>query len=1305
MSAENNVLQIRGGSAHSDFRLRKRLSDIQALVPEIRDLQAEFVHFVQPTKTGLAVDQQLLLVQLLHYGSPEWVIDQKTMPAYEQHCWVIPRMGTISPWSSKATDIAQICGLPVERLERGICYLLYSDQPLSEAQLRKAASGLYDPMTETICIDRKMNLPIFQHGRGLSYQEIPVLEQGVEVLQAANERLGLALSDDEMNYLVEQYRKISRNPSDVELMMFAQVNSEHCRHKVFRAKWIIDGKDQTHSLFDMIRNTHQKHPAGVLSAYADNAAILEGPSSHLVRINPASKQYVIEHGLSHLVIKVETHNHPTAISPLPGAATGAGGEIRDEGATGQGAHFKAGLTGFTVSHLRVPDLPQPWEQPYGKPAHIASPLQIMLEGPIGGAAFNNEFGRPNLCGYFRTFEMSVKGFQGEEHRGYHKPIMLAGGIGQIRSEHVTKADLPPGTALVVLGGPAMLIGLGGGAASSKASSEGESELDFASVQRHNPEMQRRCQEVIGACCALGHDTPILSIHDVGAGGLCNALPELVNDVKRGANIDLRAILNADPGLSPLEIWCNESQERYVLAIKPNQIKAFSDIAKRERCPFAVVGGVTESQQLKVHDATFKNDPVHVPLPLLFDYPPKMVRGFDRKKKSLASLSWNGLTLKDAAKRVLQFPAVSDKTFLITIGDRSVTGLVCRDQMVGPWQVPVADVAVTATSHLSYTGEAMAMGERSPIALIDPAASGRMAVAEAITNIVAAPIKRLGDIKLSANWMVAAGYPGEDQALFDTVKAIGMELCPELGICIPVGKDSTSMQMRWQEKGENKQVIAPLSLVISAFSPVEDIRRSLTPQLRYLEDDTCLVFIDLARGQQRLGGSVLAQVTNQLGDQCPDLERTEDLKNFFTVIQTLNREQRLLAYHDRSDGGLFATLSEMAFAGHCGLSIDLSKLGSDPLAILFNEELGAVVQIRTSDITEVMARFNEYQLSDYAVVIGKPCRDDKIQYVMHGKVILENTHTEWRRDWSETSYRLQALRDNPSCVREAYDALSDDKDTGLFADLTFDLDEDITTAFNIKKAVKPRVAILREQGVNGHIEMAAAFTRAGFDCVDVHMSDILQKRVDLKDFKGLAACGGFSYGDVLGAGSGWAKSILFHPETRDMFVKFFARQDTFTLGICNGCQMLSQLKSIIPGAEHWPVFVNNASEQFEARLLMTEIQAGPSILLAGMAGSKLPIIVSHGEGRAVFQSSADEESAKIALRYINYRGEVAQSYPANPNGSPMGAAGLTTTDGRVTIFMPHPERVVRVWQHSWHPDHWKEDGPWMRLFRNARVWVG
>jgi phosphoribosylformylglycinamidine synthase len=1140
---------------------------------------------------------------------------------------------------------------------------------------------------------------------------VDILGRGIEALVQANKTMGLALAADEIDYLYESFNHLNRNPNDIELMMFAQANSEHCRHKIFNASWTVDGVEQTHSLFGMIRNTHAVSPDNVLSAYKDNAAVMTGSVAGRFFPDPASKQYGYHEEPIHILMKVETHNHPTAIAPHPGAATGSGGEIRDEGATGRGSKPKAGLAGFSVSNLRIPSLPQPWEEEdFGRPAHIASALDIMIEGPIGAAAFNNEFGRPNLCGYFRTFEETVDTGNGPEVRGYHKPIMIAGGIGNIREPHVEKGEIPVGARLIVLGGPAMLIGLGGGAASSMSAGSSNADLDFASVQRDNPEMERRCQEVIDQCWQLGERNPILFIHDVGAGGLSNALPELVKDGGRGGRFSLRDILNAEPQMSPLEIWCNEAQERYVLAVSPQDLALFKALCARERCPFAVVGETTKEDAIQLFDTHFNNMPIDLPMSVLFGKPPRMHRDVRSQQGRPIDLDTGEIALDEAITRVLSLPTVASKNFLITIGDRSITGLVSRDQMVGPWQVPVADAAVTAAAFDTHRGEAMAMGERTPVALLNAPASARMAIAEAVTNIASAAIADISDIKLSANWMVAAGHPGEDAKLYAAVKAVGMEFCPALGICVPVGKDSMSMRTVWQDGDKRRSNIAPLSLIISAFAPVQDIRRTVTPQLCTDAGDTDLLLIDLGRGRNRMGGSALAQVYREIGAVAPDLDNAADLKNFFALIQQLNSAGLLLAYHDRSDGGLLVTVTEMAFAGHCGVNVQMEELLSsdqDAVRVLFSEEAGAVIQIRHVQQTAVLQMIEQHGLSDCTRMVGTLNSRDELRILHGGKLLFEASRVSLQRLWAQTSYEIQAMRDNPACAREEFDTLLDAGDPGLHARLSFDVNADITAPY-VNLGVRPKVAVLREQGVNGQVEMAAAFDRARFDAVDVHMTDVLSGRIKLDQFNALVACGGFSYGDVLGAGGGWAKSILHNERLRAEFLRFFERETTLTLGVCNGCQMVSLLKDLIPGASAWPRFVRNRSEQFEARTTLVQAADSNSVFFAGMTGSVFPIAVAHGEGQAEFRSTADLQTLQaaggLALRYVDNRGESTEHYPQNPNGSPLGIAGLCSADGRATIMMPHPERVFRAVQNSWRPQDWQEDAPTLRLFRNARVWL-
>ena len=1227
-------------------------------------------------------------------------------------CWWFPRPGTISPWSSKATDIAHNCGLEaIGRIERGTLWTVSQADgagPLDASQTRRIAPLIHDRMTQAILSDHRQAPILFEQSSPAELHAVDIENSGKRALETANQSLGLALSADEIDYLLDAFKTEGRNPHDIELMMFAQANSEHCRHKIFNARWSIDGRARNESLFEMIRNTHQFHPDRILSAYVDNSAVIEGVRGHWFVPDATEHRYRYEEGEVDILMKVETHNHPTAISPFPGAATGAGGEIRDEAATGRGARSKAGLCGFSVSNLNLPGHRRPWEREPDRPERIASALDIMLEGPIGAAGFGNEFGRPALAGYFRTYEHEIKSATGSEVLGYHKPIMIAGGMGNIRRSLVDKAPLPNGAKIIVLGGPSMLIGLGGGAASSIASGHGDEELDFASVQRDNPEMQRRCQEVINACWQLGDNTPILSIHDVGAGGVSNAVPELVHAAGRGAELELRSIPSADPGMSPLQLWCNESQERYVLAIAESETASFDRICRRERCPYAVVGETTEDQTLRVTDARFENIPIDLPIDVVLGKPPKMERDVVHEPRAHKSLDLNGIEVREATERVLRLPVVADKTFLITIGDRTVSGLVVRDQMVGPWQVPVADCAVTATDYVGYTGEAMALGERTPLALIDPCASGRMAVGEALMNIAAAPVGELSRVVLSANWMAACGHPGEDAALFDTVRAVAIDLCPALGVAIPVGKDSLSMKTVWERDGSAKSVTSPVSLIISAFASVIDVRRVLTPTLRTDLGDTELILIDLGQGRNRLGASALAQVYDQVGDETPDLDHPTLLRGFFEVVQTLNRQGLIVAYHDRSDGGLLVTLMEMAFAGRAGLRIRLDGLGDSPLSSLFAEELGAVIQVRGEHRDQVMELLQAIPgMLGHLHVIGEPTATDDFEFLLDGETYLSGKRTDFHRLWSETTWQMQTLRDNPECARQEFDRILNTQDPGLRPAATFDLSTDIAAPF--AGGIRPRVAVLREQGVNGQVEMAAAFDRAGFAAVDVHMSDLMAGEVSLDTFQGLVACGGFSYGDVLGGGGGWANCVLFNPRGHEQFQAFFERPDTFTLGICNGCQMLSQLTPLIPHSGHWPLFKRNLSEQFEARLVMCEIPPSPSLFMTGMAGSRLPVAVAHGEGRAEFRNPNDEADTVnrglVCLRFVDNRGEIATDYPANPNGSALAIAGLTTPDGRATIMMPHPERLFRSIQYSWHPDEWGEEGPWLRMFRNARVWVG
>ncbi|MGS0673932.1 phosphoribosylformylglycinamidine synthase [Shewanella sp. 30m-9] len=1290
---------IRGAPALSAFRVQKLMQACESAALPVRQIYAEFIHLADLNEQ-LNENESQQLEKILTYGP---AIEAHTPEGYLH--FVTPRPGTISPWSSKATDIAHNCGLnKVKRLERGIAYYVVADE-LSTEQTKALTALLHDRMVEVMLPNFDSASVLFARTEPAKFTSVDVLGEGRVALEQANTKLGLALADDEIDYLVENFTRLGRNPNDIELMMFAQANSEHCRHKIFNADWTIDGEVQPKSLFKMIKNTFEKTPENVLSAYKDNAAVMTGSTAG--RFFPKQDGvYGYHTEPMHILMKVETHNHPTAISPYPGAATGSGGEIRDEGATGRGSKPKAGLTGFSVSNLKIPGFVQPWEADYGKPDRIVTALDIMTEGPLGGAAFNNEFGRPALVGYFRTYEQEVNSHNGVEVRGYHKPIMLAGGLGNIREEHVQKGEITVGAKLVVLGGPAMNIGLGGGAASSMTSGQSSEDLDFASVQRENPEMERRCQEVIDRCWQMGDDNPIQFIHDVGAGGLSNAFPELVNDGERGGKFELRKVPSDEPGMSPLEIWCNESQERYVMSIAPENIELFSAICQRERAPFAVVGVATEEKELVLSDEHFENHPIDLPLEVLLGKAPKMSRDVVSAKANSAALDQSAIEVQEAAHRLLRLPTIAEKTFLITIGDRTVTGLVNRDQMVGPWQVPVADCAVTASSYDSYTGEAMSMGERTPLALLDFGASARMAVAESILNIAGTDIGSFKHIKLSANWMSPAGHPGEDAGLYQAVKAIGEELCPDLSLTIPVGKDSMSMKTAWEDNGVQKTVTSPMSLVITAFGVVQDVRNTVTPELRTDKGETDLLLLDLGLGQNRLGGSCLAQVYSELGDIAPDLDNSATLKGFFETIQPMIADKSIIAYHDRSDGGLYTTLVEMAFAGHTGLNVDLSALTGTDVERLFNEELGAVIQVRRQDAAIITEKF---------AAAGVPCHkvaelndSDSIAIFDGMREVLTETRTSLRTIWAETTYRMQALRDNPECAKEEFELKQDASDLGLTVDLSFDPSEDVAAPFILKGAA-PKMAILREQGVNSHIEMAAAFDRAGFEATDVHMSDILSGRISLEEFQGLVACGGFSYGDVLGAGEGWAKSILFNERAREQFSQFFERNDSFSLGVCNGCQMLSNLKDIIPGTELWPHFVRNRSERFEARFSLVEVQKSPSLFFQGMEGSRMPIAVSHGEGRAEFASpealAAAEASGTIALRYVDGNGQIATQYPQNPNGSPNAITALSSTDGRVTIMMPHPERVFRTVANSWHPESWGEDSPWMRMFRNVRKSVG
>ena len=1291
---------LRGSPALSAFRINKLLTRFQDAHLPVSDIYAEYVHFAD-VSAPLSEDEKSRLQRLLKYG-----------PSLAEHTpegrllLVTPRPGTISPWSSKATDIAHNCDLPqVLRLERGLAFYVKAPQ-FTEAQWSGLAALLHDRMMEVVLSDLSQAEQLFAHHQPAPLTSVDVLGEGRAALEQANRKLGLALAEDEIDYLQQAFEKLGRNPNDIELYMFAQANSEHCRHKIFNADWVIDGVQQPKSLFKMIKNTFEKTPDHVLSAYKDNAAVMEGSQVGRFYAN-ADSQYDFHQEEAHILMKVETHNHPTAISPWPGAATGSGGEIRDEGATGRGAKPKAGLAGFSVSNLRIPGFEQPWEEDFGKPDRIVTALDIMTEGPLGGAAFNNEFGRPALTGYFRTYEEQVNSHNGVELRGYHKPIMLAGGIGNIRADHVQKGEITVGAKLIVLGGPAMNIGLGGGAASSMASGQSDADLDFASVQRDNPEMERRCQEVIDRCWQLGEENPILFIHDVGAGGLSNAMPELVSDGERGGRFNLRDILSDEPGMSPLEVWCNESQERYVLAVSPEKLAQFDALCQRERAPYAVIGEATEELHLTLNDSHFDNKPIDMPLDVLLGKTPKMTRDVSTLKAKGEPLAREAITVADAVHRVLHLPTVAEKTFLITIGDRTVTGMVARDQMVGPWQIPVANCAVTTASLDSYYGEAMALGERAPVALLDFAASGRLAVGEALTNIAATQIGSLKRIKLSANWMAAAGHPGEDAGLYEAVKAVGEELCPALGITIPVGKDSMSMKTRWQHGTEQREMTSPLSLVITAFARVEDVRRTVTPQLQPGRDNA-LLLIDLGRGVNALGATALSQVYRQLGDKPADVRDATQLAGFFNAMQALVAEEKLLAYHDRSDGGLLVTLAEMAFTGHCGIEADIAALGSDSLAALFNEELGAVIQVAAEDRQHVEQIFADHGLADCVHFLGHALPGDRFVITSGDSAVYSESRTTLRTWWAETTWQMQRLRDNPECADQEHEAKKNDLDPGLNVKLAFRPEEDVAAPY-IAKGARPKVAVLREQGVNSHVEMAAAFHRAGFDAVDVHMSDLLAGRRGLEEFQTLVACGGFSYGDVLGAGEGWAKSILFNSRVRDEFETFFHRPQTLALGVCNGCQMMSNLRELIPGSEAWPRFVRNQSERFEARFSLVEVAASPSLLLDGMAGSRMPIAVSHGEGFVEVRDEAHlatlEHKGLVALRFVDNFGKVTESYPANPNGSPNGVTAVTNESGRVTIMMPHPERVFRTVSNSWHPAEWGEDSPWMRIFRNARKQLG
>lgn len=1287
------MIILRGSPALSSFRVQKLLSDFQQESLPVKGIYAEFVHVVD-LESDLTSEKKSTLEKLLTYGPSLEAKDP------EGSLFVVaPRPGTISPWSSKATDIAHICGLSeIKRIERAVAYYVDFNGGVTEEVSKKVKAKIHDRMTQKVFQAFHQLDVLFLHEEPKKLVEVPILTEGRLALERADKAMGLALASAEIDYLVESFTALKRNPTDVELYMFAEMNSEHCRHKIFGAAWTIDGEQKDLSLFQMIKNTYKMHSTNILSAYKDNAAVMNGAAkAGRYYADPKTNKYGWHEEPIPILMKVETHNHPTAISPFPGAATGSGGEIRDEGATGRGSKPKAGLTGYSVSNLKIPGYEQPWEKDFGNPARLASPLDIMIEGPLGGAAFNNEFGRPNILGYFRTFEEEVPSTKGKEVRGYHKPIMLAGGLGNIKEEFISKGHINPGDALIALGGPAMLIGLGGGAASSVTSGSGNEDLDFASVQRGNPEMQRRCQEVIDRCWALEKENPISFIHDVGAGGLSNAFPELVNDGGLGGKFELRKVPNDEPGMSPYEIWSNESQERYVIAVPQDKLQVFDAICKRERCPYSVVGTAVEQKQLTLTDSHFNNTPVDMPLNVLLGKPPRMIRDNHSAKRPLsATPTLDKQTVGDVAKRVLANPSVADKTFLITIGDRSVTGMIARDQMVGPWQVPVADVAVTTATLDSNEGEAMSIGERAPVALISPAASARMAVAEALTNMAAASIDDMGRINLSANWMASPNYEGDGADLYEAVQSIGMELCPELGITIPVGKDSMSMSTVWEDEKGKHNVTAPISVVISAFAPVADARITLTPVLQ--KKASRLLLVDLARGKNRMGASIAAQVFCELGNTAPDVDNAKELRTFFETVQKLNKAQKILAYHDKSDGGLFVTALEMAFAGHTGVTLDVSALKGSLIEILFNEELGAVLQVADENVSAVKDAFAAAGLGDCVTDVGT--LNDSYEFIVGD---YKAGISELRSIWSDTTRRIAALRDNPECAESEYQLKLEQDDPGISPKVTFDV--------SVKKDYesRPKMAILREQGVNGEVEMAAAFDRAGFESIDVHMTDILSGKISLKDFQGLVACGGFSYGDVLGAGEGWAKSILFHAKARKEFEEFFRRENTFTLGVCNGCQMVSNLKDLIPGAEHWPRFVQNLSERFEARFSSLKIEETPSVLLKGMAGSVLPIAVAHGEGRAEFASREAAEACLktglVSLRYVDGKHQYTERYPLNPNGSPFGITGLTSKDGRALIMMPHPERVFRTVQNSWHPADWGEYAPWMKLFLNARAFVG
>ncbi len=1325
-STSKHLLHFEGGNALSTFRAQALLSRLQAASPRITGVSARHVHWVWSDQ-ALDTEAADKLKALLTYGDAYAASNDGPVVV------VAPRLGTVSPWASKATDIAHNCGLAIRRVERVTEYrltlksgLLGGTKPLSAEELQAAAAVLHDRMTESVLLARDDARHLFDEQVGKPMENVDVLGRGRAALDSANTDFGLALSDDEIDYLVNAFQGLQRNPTDVELMMFAQANSEHCRHKIFNAQFTIDGTAQERSMFQMIRNTHQLSPQHTVIAYSDNASVMEGGAIErwLPQGYTNAPVYGPREETVHVLMKVETHNHPTAISPFPGASTGAGGEIRDEGATGRGSKPKAGLTGFSVSNLNLPGTNEPWEHsPYGKPEHIASPLQIMTEGPLGGAAFNNEFGRPNLGGYFRVYEQRV----GDTVRGYHKPIMIAGGLGSISESQTTKIEFPAGTLLVQLGGPGMRIGMGGSAASSMAAGANAAELDFDSVQRGNPEIQRRAQEVINHCWALGESNPILAIHDVGAGGISNAFPELVDGAGKGARFDLSKVPLEESGLAPKEIWCNESQERYVMAVRADALPLFQAMCERERCPFAIVGVATDAKQLVLEDPASDDKPIDMPMEVLLGKPPRMHRDVTRVARNAAPLKLDDVALEKVAFDVLRHPTVASKRFLITIGDRTVGGLSHRDPMVGPWQVPVADCAVTLADFEGFRGEAMSMGERTPLAALDAPASGRMAVGEAITNLLAAPIE-LPRVKLSCNWMAACGEPGEDAALYDTVKAVGMELCPALGISVPVGKDSLSMRTRWKDRGTEKQVTAPVSLIVSAFATLADVRPTLTPQLQ--PGDTTLILIDLGLGKNRMGGSMLAQVINQFGNEVPDLDEPAMLKSLVQAINALRAQGRLLAYHDRSDGGVWAAVCEMAFAGHLGVSLNIDMLVTEgdgisdsraefgdsknwagqvsarrtelSLRALFNEELGVVIQVPTAVRNEVMQTLREHGLSKHSHFIGKPNERGVVEVWRDAKSIFSAPLRDLHQTWDEVSWRIAQLRDNPACADAEHQVAGESSDPGLHVHLTFT--SQATPEAPAVITQRPRLAILREQGVNSHVEMSYAMHQAGFETYDVHMSDLQTGRARLDQFQGFVACGGFSYGDTLGAGEGWARSVMFNPVLADQFAAFFLRPDTFALGVCNGCQMMAALSPIIPGAQAWPKFTRNKSEQFEARLSLVEVLESPSIFFKGMEGSRIPIAVAHGEGYADFSQRGDEKAVHRAMRYVDNTGAATEAYPYNPNGSPGGLTSVTTPDGRFTVLMPHPERVFRNVLLSWTSGDRSDESPWMQMFRNAHRWA-